>query len=349
VLATRRAKLTFKPGNPNLPGNGQLERGPYRIPIALAQLVPRLATAGLSLHHTCSLALEDDAFLLDSMELVEKTLEANLKNCKFEVADGRYLVMHDAAKTERIVDLFKLGSKFDTRDPLMFLQFRDRVLKWAPPTERFGPPPLPREVSPEGLPAFIERRIRPADFVQSLKATNVVWEPLVDKDGTRCDLIYTCESAASIVYVDPDKPAFKDIPNANAARPLYYADGGQLPMYIEAKDSLVFPGRLPGIVECRVAIFLGRDVASLASEACRAAQLAAVGEVPQVTQTLSFYAFGTNSAALSPRPLAKEELALVRSRTAQLLKDTRNEGGQDLNLHFDLPWEPPKGTLRVRN
>jgi hypothetical protein len=271
-----------------------------------------------------------------------------LPDCSFEFQEGRYMVARDADKQERKIELFQVSSKIDVSDPLLFAIYRENFLRWDAAKARFGPAPLPREVSPMGMPAFIERRIRPAEFQVQRNAPGALFEPMQDSNAKRYDLCYTSECPASLIYVDPTKERFKDIPNVNEARRFYYSEGGIWPTYIEVQDALKFPGRMVGLLECRVAILMGSEVASLASENERASALADFGEVPDDTGHVHFYAFTTNCAALAPRKLTDDEFALVKSRIADLTKESKGDAGLELNLYFDLPRAKPKGKVLRR-
>jgi hypothetical protein len=348
AVASRNAVLNLAPEKPTLPGSGFIERGPLKIETRLAPLVKRAVIEGLSLNQACSLYLADGTYTLDSAQHIAQALQSNLAECQFEFADGRILIARDRQKQERKIDLLNLAGKLDPADPLLFTLYRERVLRWDAPNARFGPPPLEREVSPVGLPAFIERRIRPAEHYITHHAPTALFEPLKDSDGKRCDLCYTSECTSTVLYVDPGKPRFKDIPDINTARALYYQEGGTLPSYIDAQDTLTFPGRLPGLLECKTVLFAGTDVSSLAGEESRASQLAVFAELPDATGRISFYAFSTNCAAIAPRPLAPEEFTLLKSRAGDFVKENQLDPGLELNLHFDLPWTKPKGKVMRR-
>lgn len=348
AAASRKAALNLLPAKTGVPGTGYIQRGPLRIPVTLAPLVALATNEGLSLQQTCSMHMADGSYALDSAERLGKAIQAALPGCEIDFADGGVMIAHDANKHERRIELFKLSDKLDPDDPIAFGLYRDYILRWDAKSARLGPPPLEREVSPFGLPSFIERRIRPAEHLVKRNAPGAIFEPLFDSDGKRCDLCYTSECLTSVLYVDPSKPKFADIPDANAARSLYYAQGGILPVYIDAQDVLRFPGGIRGLLECRTAILCGADVSSLASEAERATALADFGEVPDDTGRIHFYAFSTNCAALAPRKLTPQEFELLSSRVKDFLIDADNDPGFELNLHFDLPRAQPKGKVLRR-
>jgi len=281
-------------------------------------------------------------------EQLANIIQALLPDCDFAFDDGHIMIAHDTYNKTRRIDLFLLTNKLDPDDEVLFRLYYDRVLRWDAKNKRFDSPPLDREVSPAGLPAYIERRIRPAEHLIKHNASGALFEPFFDSDGKRCDLCYTNECVSTVVFVDPKKPQFKDIPNADAARRLYFREGGTLPLYIEAQDVLRFPGGLPGLVECTTSILCGSDVSSLASEAERASALAKFAEVSDVTKHVHFYAFTTNCAALAPRKLLPDEYDLLKSRVTEFLKTSNTDPGIELNLYFDLPRSQPKGKVLRR-
>ena len=348
AAASRKATLNLVPGKPTVPGTGFIQRGPLRIPVTLSPLVALATNEGLSLQQACSTHMADGSYALDSAERLGTSIQAALPGCEIDFADGGVMIVRDPDKQERRIELFPLAAKLDPDDPIAFGLYRDYFLRWDAKRARLGPPPLEREVSPVGMPAFIERRIRPAEHLVKRNAPGAIFEPFFDSDGKRCDLCYTSECIATVLYVDPSKPKFADIPDANAARALYYVQGGILPLYIDAQDVLRFPGGIPGLVENTTAILCGSDVSSLASEAERASALADFGEVPDDTKRIHFYAFSTNCAALAPRKLTSQEFELLDSRVKDFLKTANVDPGFELNLHFDLPRAQPKGKVLRR-
>ncbi|HLX63281.1 MAG TPA: hypothetical protein VKX17_18560 [Planctomycetota bacterium] len=346
--STRDAKLNLSPGKPTVAGSGFLERAPLKLPIDLAPLVKFCAVSGLSLHETCSFYLGEGTYALDNAERLGKRIKSILPECDVDFQDGRVMVLRDADKAERKVDLFQVSSRLDPDDEYMFNLFAQRLLRWDKAKDRFGPAPLEREISPVGLPAFIERRIRPAEYQIKRNAAGALFEPAADSYGKRFDLCYTSECPATLSYVDPSKDRFKDIPNVDAARRIYYAEGATLPTYIEAQDTLRFPGGMKGLLECRVAILFGSEVSSLAGEEERASALAEFGGVPDDLGRVHFYALYQNCAALSPRALLPNEFELLQSRVKDFLAEIHAEKGLELNLHFDLPRTTPKGKVLRR-
>jgi hypothetical protein len=345
AVESRKATLNLSPGKPSLAGSGFIRRGPLYVPISLAPLVKLSVTAGLSLHQAGSYFLGEGCFALDAAEHLDHAIQAALPDCEFKYEDGHILIARDKAKEERRIDLLQLSTKLNPADALLFKLYCERILRFDTQKKRFGNPPLDREISPIGLPAFIERRIRPPEHLIKHNAPGALFEPFFDSDGKRCDLCYTSECVSTVVYVDPSKPQFKDIPDVSTARRIYFAEGATLPLYIDAQDVLRFPGGIPGLVECSVSILCGSDVSSMASEAERLTALADFAEVPDVTKRMHLYAFTTNCAALSPRKLQADEMELLQSRVTDFLKISNTDPGPELNLHFDLPRSQPKGTV----
>ncbi len=350
VVASRRAVLNLSPTKPANPGTGFIRRGPLFVPISLGPLVKLAAQNGLSLYQAGAYYLGEGCFALDNSERLGKALQAAMPECGYRFDGGRTMIARDKNNEERRIDLIKLSSKLDPSYSELFGLYRDRVLRWDAQKKQFGNPPLDREISPVGLPAFVERRIRPPEHLVKHNAPGALFEPFFDSDGKRCDLCYTCECVSTVVYIDPGKPQFADIPDVDAARRIYYGESGELPTYIDAVDVLRFPGGLPGLVECPVPIVCGSDVSSLASEASRASALAKFVELPDVTRHVHVYALSTNCAALSARKLLPSEVELLRSRAADFATVSSPDPGPELNLYFDLSLSPAKGrVLRRKN
>ncbi len=350
AIASRRATLTIEDSTEkrNIPGKGFVERKPLKIPANLAPMVQAAAVMGLSLQHTCSLYLAEGSYMLDHAEAIGKALQAALKECDSDFTDGRYMLLRDSKKTERKIDLLTLAGKLDPNDKDQFAIYIDYALRWDRKEHLFGPAPKEFEISPVGLPAFVEKRIRPSGFFEKQNAASALHEPGKDADGNAFDYCYTSECTSTVVYVDPAKPRFKEIPDINAARQQFALNGGKLPAYVDAEDTLTFPGLLPGLLQCKAAIVCGMDVASLASDDSRASGLADFCGVETETERIHFYALSTHCAVLAPRKLRDEELKLVRSRLKDLLVESQVNPGLELNLHFDLPRVAARGRVLRR-
>ena len=348
ALASRNATLNLKPGKPTQPGIGFLERGPLKIPATLAPLIQSAVLGGFSLQQICALELADGSYTLDAAENIGKAIQAALPECDFDFSEGRFMLARDTKKQERKLDLLTLAGKLDPRDSENFSLYCVYILRWDKQAHAFGPAPKDFEISPIGLPAFVEKRIKPADFFAQKKALNALFEPGTDSDGKRFDFCYTSECPATVVYIDPANPRFNELPDVNAARLQYALHGDALPFYVEAQDALNFPGGLPGLLECRAAIVCGVDVASLAADEGRATQLADFCEIQDDTRRVHFYALSTNCAVVAPRQLSPDELNLIASRKNDLLRDAQADPGLELNLHFDLPRAQSKGKVLRR-
>src|SRR6185295_1849917 len=153
---SRRVSFNISPGDPAAAGSGFLQRGELKLPMDLAPLVKLSVTSGLSLSQTCSFYMGDGIFALDSAERFQKRVQALMPECTFEFSDGRYMTARDADKNERKIELFQASAKIDPDDPIQFGIYRQYFLRWEADKARFGAAPLAREVSPLGLPAFIE-------------------------------------------------------------------------------------------------------------------------------------------------------------------------------------------------
>ena len=270
AVASRKATLNLTPSRPTMAGSGFIQRGPLRVPITLAPLVKLAATGGLSLNQAGSFYLGDGCYALDNSEYLAKKIQAVLPECNFDFEDGKIMVATDKAKEERRIDLFPLATKLDPDDLVLFQLYRDRILRFDEKKKLFGNPPLSREISPIGLPALIERRIRPPEHLVKHKALSALFEPFFDTDGKRCDLCYTCECTSTVVYVDPTKPQFADIKDVNDARRIYYADEGLTTPLCGCAGCLAFSriiarnGRMHGADSLRV----GRLIAGRECRAC---------------------------------------------------------------------------------
>jgi hypothetical protein len=233
----------------------------------------------------------------------------------------------------------------------MFDLFCGVVLPWDKARGCFASAPKPYEVSPAGMPAFIERRVRPAGFLKTRDQRDALHEPRADKDGKSYDLCYTAECPTTLVYVDPTKERFKGLTLEEVQR-LYDTTAGVLPMYVEGLEALSLPGdplaRQP-VKTCRAYLALGRDVASLGTDDSRAAALAAVAEMGLgPDDRLHAYAVTANGVVLVSRALTADELRLAASRIRDMFDESLLEPGADLNLHFDLPHATPRGKVLRR-
>jgi hypothetical protein len=353
VMATRGLPVEIAPGTKNSdPGKGVIAKGDFRAEIDFGRLGAEAVRAGLSLHHACAYYLTAPVFTAECAERLSRILKAHYEACTSEVLEGRYLVLRDARKEERKVDLLTLADKLDPDDPALFDLFCTTILPWDRNKGCFGPKPNERDVSPTGLPAFIERRVRPAGHLKAKNHPEALFEPREDREGKPFDLCYTSECTTGIVYVDPLKDRFKGMTLPDVQR-LYDAMGGTLPVYVEAEDTLVFPGdrtAVPPVLFCKAYLLCGLDLASLGTDRARAGCLAQYAQMNlRLDDRLHVYAFTANCVALTPRKLTAEELKLVRSRAGDLLNEANLDPGLELGLHFDLPMAEPKGRVLRRH
>lgn len=347
VLATRNLALDVV-DSPQGGAIGMMSKGQLKVDIQFAPLAAKAAQSGLSLHQACALYLTNPAFMLESAYRIGEALKFRRPACKSEVIDGRFLLLKDRKNAERKVDLQGLSDKLDPDNAFMFDLFVEVVLAWDNDNGVFGPKPLERDIAPTGLPAFIERRIRPAGHLTLRNLPNALFEPNADSDGNRYDLCYTSECSASVVYVDPTRERFAGI-TLEEARRIYDSLGCALPMYVEAQDTLNFPG-VPNTraFPCSAAILCGVDLASLAADNARATALSHLAGYQGTEGRVHIYAFYTNVVALTPRRLTEDELKLVKSRMKDFVAETRSEPGLELGLHFDLPRAEPRGKVLRR-
>ncbi|HYG77230.1 MAG TPA: hypothetical protein VEK08_19655 [Planctomycetota bacterium] len=347
VLATRDLKLEIKPlSKPNEGGSALIARGDYKTEIRFAPLALEAITNGISLHECCAYFMTNPAFAVEAAEKLALALQARRPLCGMEVRDGHLLVLKDGHSQERTVDVLALADKLNPDNALMFDLFVDLMLAWDPQKRGFGPLPNPRDVAPTGLPAFIERRIRPVGHLRDKNLPEALYEPREDADKNRYDLCYTSECSSSLVFVDPAKERFKGM-TLDDAKKVYDSLGCLLPMYIEAQDSLNFPGETARkLGPCKVALVCGVDFASLGAEDARATCLAdAAGITGELDSRIHVYAFTTNTVAVTTRKLTEDELKLVRSRMTDLVSESGVERGLHLDLHFDLPRVQPRGKV----
>jgi len=352
VLASRGLSLEVtedatKPGG----GTGMLSKGEFRTALNFGPLGAQAVLAGLSLHHACAFYLTEPVFTVEGAERLCRIFRARYARCTSEVLEGRYLVLRDDDKQERRLDLLTLAVSLDADNRQTFDLFCGIILAWDGQRERFGPKPRDRDVSPLGLPAFIERRVRPAGFLKTRNLADALYEPREDREGKAFDLCYTSECSAAVVYVDTAKDRFKGLTLEEAQR-LYDATAGTLPVFVDVQETLSFPGdrfSKPPTPFCKAALLCGPDLASLATDQGRAAALADLaGLALRGEDRLHFYAFSTNSVALTPRKLLPDELQLARSRAKGLLNENGLEPGLELGLHFDLPCAEPRGRVQRR-
>ena len=250
---------------------------------------------------------------------------------------------------ERKIDVLNLADKLDPENPFLFDLFCEVMLAWDPARSVFGPKPNERDVAPTGLPAFIERRIRPVGHLAQRNLPDALFEPSADSDGNKYDLCYTSECSASVVYVDPTRERFKGM-TLEEARKIYDSLGCALPMAVDAQETMNFPG-VPNTraFPCSAAILCGVDLASLAADNGRATALANLAGYQGTEGRVHIYAFSTNVVALTPRKLMEDELKLVKSRMKDFVAESRVEPGLELGLHFDLSRTEPRGKVLRRS
>jgi len=347
VLASRHLKLELPPlAKPGDAGAGYLVKGDFKTEIRFGPLALEAVTNGLSFHETCAFFLTNPGFTVEAADKLSTVLKLRRPLCGAEVSEGRYLVLRDGLNQERKVDALGLADKLNADNGLMFELFVDLMLAWDPRKKGFGPNPNPRDVAPTGLPAFIERRVRPSGHLRQKDLPHALYEPREDADGTRYDVCYTSECSSSLVFVDPVKERFKGM-TLEDAKKVYDSLGCTLPMFIDAQDTLSFPGETANkLGPCKVALAYGVDFASLGAEDARASCLAdAVGITGDADSRIHLYAFSTNTVGVTTRKLTKEELKLARSRLADMLANGGLEHGLELDLHFNVPRTEPRGKV----
>lgn len=348
VLASRGVGLELADvKRPSDPGVGILKKGDYRYQVQFGPLALESVIRATSLHEGCAQMLATPAYTLDLAERLDAAIRRRRPYCTFDMREGRFLVLRDSRQQDRIVDVIALSDKLSPENAFQFDLFIDLVLAWDNAKNVFGPKPNARDVSPTGLPAFVERRVRPAGFLKTAERLNALYEPREDSDTTRYDLCYTSECTASLVYVNPDHERFKGM-TLDEAKKVYDSLGCTLPMHMDATDVLNFPGDTPlRLGPCRVVLCLGVDLASLGAEDARASSLAlSVNMTP--SERVHLYALSTNAVAVTTRKLIDDELKLVKSRMSDLLRQTEIDPGYELGLHFDLPRVEPRGKVLRR-
>lgn len=351
VLASRHLVLETGSGAQNsVGGTDAVRKGAFKIDINLDRLAEQAVLSGLSLHHACAYYLTMPAFEVEGAENLNRLLRELYPECDFEVEQGRWLILRDRNKQERKLDLLNLAVNLDPGDSYLFELFRNKILAWDKDHGGFGPKLPDRDVSPSGLPAFIERRIRPAGHLKAHNLPEAFYEPREDRDGKSYDLCYTSECSATVVYVDPTRERFKGLTLDEVHR-LYEAMSGILPLYIETQDTMSLPGDPAARARpCQAVLLCGLDLASLAAESARAFALAAAADFDlHPEDRLHFYAGTTNTVVLTQRQLTAEELKLVRARLKDLAAEADLEPGLELGLHFDLPPASPRGKVLRRH
>jgi len=348
VLASRGVGLEIAGVNrPSDPGVGILKKGDYRYQVNFGPLALECVVRGSSLHEGCALLLATPAYTLDLAERLDAAIRSRRPFCTYDIREGRFLALRDEKNEERVVDVISLCDKIDPENAFQFDLFTDLLLAWDSTKKGFGPKPNARDVSPAGLPAFIERRVRPAGFLKTKERMNAFYEPREDTDHVRYDLCYTSECTTSLVYVNPDLERFKGM-TIEDAKKVYDSLGCTLPMHIDKTDLLNFPGDTPlRLGPARVVLCLGVDLASLGAEDGRGSALAqAVSMGP--SERVHIYAISTNAVAITTRKLIPDEFKLVKSRIDDLLKQSEIDPGYELGLHFDLPRVEPRGKVLRR-
>jgi hypothetical protein len=373
VLESRRLSLEIPDvAKPSDPAIGTISKGGFKTEIQFDALGSQAIYSGLSLHHACAYYLTIPAFTVENAGRLNRAIRARFRDCAFKIEDSRKLIVRDPLGEERQLDLVKLAENLDPDDAALFDLFCSTMLAWDQQKGGFAPKRLDRDVSPTGLPAFIERRIRPAGHLRGRDLIEALYEPREDKNGRLFELCYTSECTTGVVYVDAAKDRFKGM-TLDEARQLYESAAGTLPMYVDAQTWLSFPGNEHIYVEkvrrlredgkrprpedlagwlrsCKAALLGGLDLASLAADSARAVALAQVAGMPVAAgERLHFYAFTANAVALAPRKLTADEQQLAHSRIKALLADSGLEPGLELGLYFDLPHAEPRGRVVRRS
>lgn len=354
VLATRSITLESTPGKTKKdPGWGFMSKAGLNLEIDFTQLGSRAAVSGLSLHEACALYLSDPVFALESAARLEDAFKKALPGCFFQIVEGHVMMARDKKGQERRIDLGNLANKLDPENKYLFNLYLGMLLTWDEKTNGFGTPPAERDVSPAGLPAFVDRRIRPKGHLQEAKKPDALFEPREDSDGNRYDLCYTSECTQTLVFIDPSTQKFKGL-TLEDVQQLYERMGGVLPMYIAKMDSLTLPGRVSTLkgpekqreFPCKALLLYGMDLASLGADPKRATELANVaGLILDEDARIHLYALASDSVVLSPRRLSPDELKMAQSRMAHMLEEIDTNPGIPMSLHFDVPKSEPKGYI----
>ncbi|HEY3319794.1 MAG TPA: hypothetical protein VGP72_04885 [Planctomycetota bacterium] len=347
VLASRGLKLEMKEvAKPADAGKGVVSKGEYRTDILFGALASMAVQQGLSFHGACVQYLTEPAFLVLGADQLDRALREQYPDCSAEVQDGQYLVLRDRQQQERKVDILLLANRLNPEDRFAFELFCKLILAWNGETKTFGPKPAARDVSPMGMPAFIERRVRPPGFLGQKDLKSALYMPQQDADGNRFDLCYTSECATTLSYVDPEKERFKGMTMEDARR-VYDSSNFAWPTYITDQDKLELPGDTPTKSgPCRVVVVCGIEIASLGAEDSRASCLArAVGFKEQDGERVHVYALSSNMAAVTTRKLTAEEFKLVKGRLEDLTIEHEMDPGYKLGLHFDWPRVEPRGNV----
>ena len=357
VLASRGIALEVTASeNKKDPGKGTMRKGGLHLDVEFSNIGARAAVTGVSLHEACALYLADPAFVLESAIRLDQAFRKALPGCTFEIRDGRFLVAHDGRRQERKIDLGNLADKLDPDEHYLFDLYCRFMLSWNKNTNAFGKAPEPREISPAGLPAFLDRRIRPKGHLKEANKPQALFEPREDSDGNRFDLCYTMECTQTLTFLDTSLPRFKDI-TLEECQQMYPNTGGILPMFVAKEDSLSLPGRASTLkgpeklreFPCKVVLLYGMDLASLGTDAARASELARMaGLLFDDAGRFQFYALSTDTVALSPRRLNPDEMKMVELRMNELLDELNAGPGMDVKLHFDLARTEPKGMIIKR-
>jgi len=351
VLASRSLGLDVAPDAKSADaGGGVIAKGEFKTEVSFGPLASEAVLAGFSLHHACAYFLTTPVFAVECAERLNRVLRGLYPLCSFDVAGGRYLILRDEDKQERKLDLLGLADKLDPDNQYMFDLFCSNILAWDKKNGRFGPKPKERDVSPTGLPAFIERRVRPVGYLKTRNLPDAFYEPREDRDGKGYDLCYSSECSVATAFVDPGRDRFKGT-TLDDVRRLYDATAGILPMYIGAQDTLSLPGDLAArLPPCKVVLLCGLDLASLASDDGRATALAEAADLRlDPEDRLHFYAFTANTVGLVERKLTADERKLAQARAKDLAAESGLEAGLELNLHFDLPHAQPRGKVLRRH
>jgi hypothetical protein len=348
VAGSRRMDLVFdqEDGKPAL--TATLSNGEFTTKLNLFPLCHDVAVAGVSLEHACALMLTPPIYALDGAAKFYRKIVAARPGCRVTIKDGSTLELEDRLHQKRTVNALALADSFDFENEYLFGLYITAKLPWDEANQAFGPEKPASEFSALGLPAFVEKRLRPRDFLALRGQPGALYERRVDAGGKDYDVCYTWECPASLTYIDPTKEPFKAY-TLELARARYEPTAGVLPTYYVAKDSLFFPGdRRKRLSDCRATLVVGPDLVSVACDLSRAWALALSLAKMEEAEDLRLYAPSANGVILAPRALTDDELALARSRLKTILDENKVDPGTQLDLHFDLPQAPPRGKVLRR-
>jgi hypothetical protein len=330
------------------PGHLTVSRGEFSTAVDLRPILARAVYGALSIHQAAILETAGPLEELGRAEDLSKALRFRFFRCTFAVENGKVLVVTDRNRHTIKADMLRHGLLASPSNREEFDAFCEMIFPWDEQKQNFITERDPRALCHCGLPAFVERRIRPPGFFADRKQPLALFEAQKDADGKPFDLCWTSECFEHSVYVDAVREPFQETTIAELEK-IHPRTRGILPYVVEAHELALPPAddkvQTPPVP---ISLACGNDLASIAIDENAASEAARLLNVPRADGRLHVYAMTTHAAVFSPRALTATELEAAFKRLKTLAESFLSDAGTPLNLHFDLPRVAPKGKVIVR-